>query len=196
MTRDIDKENKRIRNGNRYVVTDVDTLFQQYRNLRWKVYRTYETMLHNPNDKKDLKSYIDEQFIRLCKEYDINGEVDFAGYIKTMLNTRVHHVFIANHFRDKQRENLGSTEVEVQELYDSEELLLSSDSELVDLILDISKKEQLSKLKLEIISMMASGSYESDKKIAKVLSKKYETTTRTIYKEITQVRTIFIKYLK
>lgn len=203
MTRDIEAEKNRIRNGNRFITTDegtgvfardADTLFVQYKNLRWKVYRTYEKMLNNPNDKKDLKSYIDEQFIRLCKEYDINGAIDFAGYIKNMLNTRVHHVFIANHFRDKQREPLGATDDEVQVLYDTNVGPSTLDVEVIDLVQNVVAQQDVSNIQLELITHLINGSFDTDKKLCSYVAKKFQVSTRKVTKELLATRALFKNY--
>lgn len=113
MARNIDKEQEQILNGNRFVINtdestgvflrDVDKLVHQYRNLRLSVYNQYKDYLPDPISQQELRSYIDEQFVRLVKEYDINGPVDFPGYIKTKLNYRVKHSYIKGEYRDRQR---------------------------------------------------------------------------------------------
>jgi hypothetical protein len=111
--RDIDKEQEQILNGNRFVVNtdeatgvfqrDVDKLFHQYRNLRMSIFNHYKESISDLAAHADLMSYIDEQFIRLVKEYSINGEVDFPGYIKTKLHYRVKHSYIKSVYRDRNR---------------------------------------------------------------------------------------------
>ncbi|AID17841.1 RNA polymerase sigma factor [Bacillus phage JBP901] len=114
MPRDVEKEQEQIWNGNRFIVSteettgvfirDVDKLFHQYRNLRMSIYNQYKGYLSSdPITQDELRSYIDEQFIRLVKEYDIGSDVDFPGYIKIKLHSRVKNSFIKSVFRDKQR---------------------------------------------------------------------------------------------
>lgn len=113
MARDIEKEQQQILNGNRFLVNtneatgvflrDVDKLLHQYKNLRMSIYNQFKDYLPDPVSKSELKSYIDEQFVRLVKEYDINGPVDFPGYIKTKLTYRVKHSYIKGEYRDRQR---------------------------------------------------------------------------------------------
>ena len=116
MARDVEKEQSMIRNGNRYVreqegtgvfVRDVDRLYVQYTNLRHKVYNSYKDNFSDEATQQELKSYIDEQFVKLTKEYEINGDIDFPGYIKRMLNQRVRGTILKNKFRDNNRERLG-----------------------------------------------------------------------------------------
>ena len=113
MSRDVEKEQEQILNGNRFMVNtdeatgvflrDVDKLMHQYRNLRLFTFNQYKDYLPDPVSQDELKSYIDEQFVRLVKEYDINGPVDFPGYIKTKLNYRVKHSYIKGEYRDRKR---------------------------------------------------------------------------------------------
>ncbi|QEG13711.1 putative RNA polymerase sigma factor [Bacillus phage vB_BspM_MarvelLand] len=113
MPRDIEREQEQILNGNRFSVNteestgvflrDVDKLLHQYKNLRNSIYNQYKSYLADPISRDELKSYIDEQFIRLVKEYDIGSDVDFPGYIKIKLNYRVKNSYIKSVFRDSQR---------------------------------------------------------------------------------------------
>lgn len=113
MPRDIEREQEQLWNGNRFSVNteestgvflrDVDKLLHQYKNLRNSIYNQYKTYLADPVSRDELKSYIDEQFIRLVKEYDIGSDVDFPGYIKIKLTYRVKNSYIKSVFRDSQR---------------------------------------------------------------------------------------------
>jgi hypothetical protein len=124
--RDIEKEQEQILNGNRYLVNtdehtgvflrDVDKLMHQYRNLRMSVYNQYKDYLPDPISQNELRSYIDEQFVRLVKEYDINGPVDFPGYIKTKLTYRVKHSYIKGEYRDRQRVFVPKNDFDVSNL--------------------------------------------------------------------------------
>lgn len=126
MVRDIEKEQGLINNGNRFSINtdevtgvflrDVDKLMHQYRNLRLSVYNQYKDYLPDAISQTELKSYIDEQFVRLVKEYDINGPVDFPGYIKTKLNYRVKHSYIKGEYRDRQRVFVPKNDFDVSNL--------------------------------------------------------------------------------
>jgi|SRR5699024_3713957 len=133
MARNLDKENEKINNGNRFIknttettgvfLRDVDKLMHQYTNLRLSVYSQYKEYLPDPVSQEELKSYIDEQFIRLVKEYDINGPVDFPGYIKTKLNYRVRHSYIKGEYRDRQRIFVPKNEFDISNLLDRDPAL-------------------------------------------------------------------------
>lgn len=137
MTRNIENEQKKILNGNRFAVNtsetvgvfhrDVDKLMHQYRNLRMSVYNQFKDYLPDLITQEELRSYIDEQFVRLVKEYDINGPVDFPGYIKTKLTYRVRHSYIKGEYRDRQRVFVPKNEFDVSNLI---ERTPSSDEEL------------------------------------------------------------------
>jgi hypothetical protein len=126
LSRNLDREQELILNGNRFMVNtdevtgvflrDVDKLMHQYRNLRLSVFNQYKDYLPDPVSQDELKSYIDEQFVRLVKEYDINGPVDFPGYIKTKLNYRVKHSYIKGEYRDRQRVFVPKNDFDVSNL--------------------------------------------------------------------------------
>lgn len=129
--RDLEKESTKIRNGNKYIVDttedtgvfarDVDRLFIEYTNLRKKLYNSYKHYLEDETTRRELASYIDEQFIKLVKEYEINSPVDFPGYIKEKLTTRVFRIFIKNRFKDKNREVVMASEYGVQYQSDNQQ---------------------------------------------------------------------------
>lgn len=131
MARDLNKESQKIRNGNRYIFDegesgvfgrDVDRLFVEYTNLRKSIYNRQKHKFSDQATREELESYIDEQFVRLVKEYDINNPVDFPGYIKTKLNLRVSQVFIKGRYRDKSRESLMKDEWGVKNLIEYDEV--------------------------------------------------------------------------
>lgn len=132
MARDIEKEQQKIRNGNRYVdeseggrgvfSRDADRLFLEYTNLRKKIYNTQKYKFPDEATRKELESYIDEQFVKLVKEYEINSPVDFPGYIKTKLNLRVSQVFIRGRYRDLEREPIMSNDWDIENLLAYEEV--------------------------------------------------------------------------
>jgi len=126
LSRNPEKEQEQILNGNRFVVNtneatgvflrDVDKLMHQYRNLRLSIYNSFKEYLPDPTSQAELMSYIDEQFVRLVKEYDINGPVDFPGYIKTKLMYRVKHSYIKGEYRDRQRIFVPKNDFDVSNL--------------------------------------------------------------------------------
>jgi len=130
MARNVDKEQEQILNGNRFMVNtdenkgvflrDVDKLMHQYRNLRMSVYSQYKDYLPDPVSQEELMSYINEQFVRLVKEYDINGPVDFPGYIKTKLNYRVKNSYIKGEYRDRQRVFVPKNDFDVSNLLEKQ----------------------------------------------------------------------------
>lgn len=120
---------KPVRNGTRYVFDedrervfprDVDRLFLEYTNLRMQLYNTYKRYFQNEETQDELMSYINEQFVKLTKEYDIHGPVDFPGYIKKKLTMRVQRVFVKNQFRDRSRETLTKEEGIIETILEGE----------------------------------------------------------------------------
>lgn len=91
-------DKRKIRNGNKYIKDDAgegvfsrdpDRLYREYANLRYSIYDSWKRNFNSEAGREELMSHIDEQFIRLVREYDITSEVDFPGYIKAKLNRRV-----------------------------------------------------------------------------------------------------------
>lgn len=204
MPRDISKEQAIIRNGNRFVteeggngvfMRDADRLFYQYRNLRWRIFRDHESKFNSDIAKDDLMAYINEQFIRLCKEYEINGEVDFAGYVKKVLNLRVKHVFIKNYFRDMHRETLGGTDNEVEELLVGEHIYVDNTVEAEDLFCDIQTHVKLNSTEMDLLTLMASGNF-SNKELVVYASDKYDLPYRTTRRLIKKIRDQVADFLK
>lgn len=93
-----------MNNGNRYVIDtegvqhdldrDIDKLMHNYRNLRYALYYRYASQMDNYVKKEELLEYINEQFIKLVKEYNIQSEVDFPYYIKSKLTMRVRNSYV------------------------------------------------------------------------------------------------------
>jgi len=132
LARDIQKEQEKIRNGNRFIAEpeegkgvfprDADRLFLEYTNLRKKIYNTQKYKFPDEATRRELESYIDEQFVKLVKEYDINSPVDFPGYIKTKLNLRVKQVFVKGRYRDQDREQLTNNDWDIENMLADEQL--------------------------------------------------------------------------
>lgn len=105
---------------------DVDKLMHQYENLRLSVYGQYKGYLPDYITQQEFKSYIDEQFVRLVKEFDINGPIDFPGYVKTKLTYRVRS-YISGEYRDRQRVFVTRNDFDVTNLMERDP---SNDEEL------------------------------------------------------------------
>lgn len=195
LSRDLSKEEREIRNGNRFITEvhgkgvfprDVDRLYHRYANLRYKVYNTHKDSFRSEASRKELRSYIDEQFIKLTKEYDINGEVDFPGYIKKALNLRVRHSFVKGRFRDSARERLGAEDNEIETLLGTD---TSSQEEIEDaeLIDDLLSKAKFSPVELAVFSYLLRGKVK-DANIIKEVSAKYKVSQKSVRDAIKNVR--------
>lgn len=178
LARDVEKEQSMIRNGNRYVreqegtgvfIRDVDRLYVQYTNLRHKVYNSYKDNFSDEATQQELKSYIDEQFVKLTKEYEINGDIDFPGYIKRMLNQRVRGTFLKNKFRDNNRERLGKEENEVELLmgYSSE---IDPDVAFRELVEEVFSDVHLSDIERAILNLWINTDLKDREVIIQVTS--------------------------
>lgn len=195
--RNIDKEKEYIRNGNRYVqensgrgvfARDSDRLFHQYSNLRWSVYNKHKDSFNDETTRAELQSYIDEQFIKLVKEYEINGAVDFPGYIKTKLNQRVKHTFVKNVFRDKARERLGADEFEVANLVDrrhTDEALLE-DQMLQEYVFG---KTEFTPIQKELlVYLLEKGMVSDERVIIRNVASKFKVSREKVNEELSELR--------
>lgn len=134
-------------------VRDVEGLYEQYKPLRFALFREYCKALPMNHDREELVSFIDEHFIRLCYEYDASGDMDFAGYIKIMLGLRVKYSFIGKSHRDRGRVILGKTK-DFREVYDisgGEEDFSQYSSEFLDYLFTSCKLEPLDLIIIESI---------------------------------------------
>lgn len=180
MSRDLEKEQEHIRTGNRYVTEignstgvfprDIDTLFVQYTNLRNKIYSDYTSMYKDSATRAELRSYIDEEFIKLCKEYEINGEVDFPYYIKTKLTARVRGTFNTITIRNRNREPLGATEGEVENMLD-DNIDPRTSADYQSLIDDIVNGVVFTPLEKDILETMVTGEWTVKQLVADNVAK-------------------------
>lgn len=195
MSRDIQNEEREIRNGNRYTTEthgtgmfprDVDRLFHKYSNLRYKVYNTHKDSFNQESARQDLKSYIDEQFIKLTKEYDVNGEVDFPGYIKKALNLRVRHSYVKGQFRDGARERLGAVSDEVENLLgtDNQSQADIEDAELIDALLT---QANFTNVEIEVFTRLVRGT-QKDMDIVEEVSQELNVSKKAVKDAIRNVK--------
>jgi benzoyl-CoA reductase/2-hydroxyglutaryl-CoA dehydratase subunit BcrC/BadD/HgdB len=161
--RNPEREQSQINNGTSFFVNtdeatgvflrDVDKLFHQYHNLRLAIYNQYKDYLPDPVSRKDLQSYIDEQFVRLVKEFDIDGPVDFPGYVKTKLTYRVKHSYIKGEYRDRNRVFVTRNEFDIKSYLEKS---VNTDTELDYYeVLEFALKDvELTNLEKEVLFLM------------------------------------------
>lgn len=185
MVRDLEKEAQKIRNGNRYIedtsgngvfARDPERLLKEYTNLRKKLYSTYAGSFADDATRRELRSYIDEQFVKLVKEYDINNPVDFPGYIDKKLKLRVKQTFIKNQFRDKKRERLTGSDNGVELLMDAYEYD-EMDLDDVGILDSIFSGVSFSEEELFIINSWVTTS-QTDKMLTQNLMEEFAMTKR------------------
>lgn len=196
MARDIDKEQELIRTGTRFVTElgdptgsfprDIDTLFVRYENLRNKVYSTYSHMFNDHATREELRSYIDEEFIKLCKEYEINGEVDFPYYIKTKLNSRVRGTFNSGVIRTRNREPLGATEGEVENMLD-DSVSLADETKYQELIDSVVEGVTLTPMEQDVLEAMVAGEWTVKKLVADNTAK-YKVSRKQVQEAIADIK--------
>lgn len=189
MARDLEKEQQKIKNGNRYIIDDsgtgvfardCDRLFLEYTNLRKKLYNKHKDAFSDQAMQLELASYIDEQFIKLVKEYEINAPVDFPGYIKKKLTLRVEKAFMKSKFKDMDRERIPHKDNDILDLLEVQPDYAegyAEDRELLEHVFE--DGSQFTAVELDIIRMLLSLKY-SDNKIIQTLSKKHGLEAREI----------------
>ena len=142
---------------------DVDRLWVQFEPLRRSVYRKLSPSVPSVADREDLISFINEQFVKLVKEYDPTSGVDFPGYISKMLLIRSKGLYVRPVNREHEREAQTTDEeilTQLDMVYEPEE----EDIESVSSVLEyISGKIHLTDTDKKVIVMLSEGS--SDKAI-------------------------------
>lgn len=190
MVRDLEKESKKMRNGNRFVkdldgsgvfARDTDRLLRDYTNLRKKIYSMYASSFSDPATKEELRSYIDEQFVKLVKEYDINSPVDFPGYINKKLKLRVKQSFVKNKYKDKGREQLMKKDNGIDTLLDGQSEFNPEDDsyEVISLLEHLGSGVTLSDAEEYIIRVWMSESVPTNHLVTRVADLFDMTPTET-----------------
>ncbi|AMW62538.1 RNA polymerase sigma factor [Bacillus phage AaronPhadgers] len=180
MSRDLEKEANKILNGagflknveetNGVFSRDPEQLFHQYKNLRVSVYNKYKGYIPDEATRAELMSYISEQFLRLVKEYDINGPVDFPFYVDNKLKLRVKNSFIKNNYRDKSRVFTTKHDFDVTDLIEMNESMdsLLEEMEVLEAALYGVKLDEIDRDILTLLVRENTDSY-----IIKILVAKY-----------------------
>lgn len=200
MTRDLEKESTKIRNGNRYVLDssgkgvfarDTDRLFIEYTNLRKKIYNRHKDSFSDYATKAELRSYIDEQFIKLVKEYEINSPVDFPGYIKKKLPLRVRESFMHGKFKDKGREILTKEDSDIEEMLESVEIYNELTLEDIDLRDFVFATGDFSDMEVDVINLWLEEKL-TDAAIVRKLVAEYKCNKREVERTMEELR-IYVK---
>lgn len=142
---------------------DVDRLWVQFEPLRKSVYRKLAPSVPSIADREDLISFINEQFVKLVKEYDPTSGVDFPGYISKMLLVRSKGLYVRPVNREHEREAQTTDEeilTQIDTVYEPEEEDLESVSNILE---HVAGKMHLTDTDNKVIGMLSEGS--SDKAI-------------------------------
>lgn len=169
---------------------DEERLYHEYTGLRKELYSRYSSQLPPGASRDELMSYIDEQFIKLVREYEINSPVDFPGYIKTKLTMRVERVYVHNQHKYKRKEicviDDEENPIQVEGTLSDEDL--HERAMLVDSVL---APISLTDLDKDILSDMLSEQGVTDKDMIDRYSKKYEVSLQEVRRHIRDIRTLF-----
>lgn len=182
-------------NGNRYVIDtdgipseferDIDSLLTRYQNLRWALYHRYAGMLSHDFERQELREYIDEQFIKLVKEYDIRSKVDFPGYIKAKLTLRVQNSYVKKNEKYKRTEMVGKQDYTVESL--TEDLNEGfEDNELLDYVFD---DIEFTEIQSELLKeLLVNTDREDDSFIVSQVAEKFEVPRKEVASELTELK--------
>lgn len=183
---------------NRYVVDpsmselerDIDTLLYKYQNLRWSLYHRYAGVLSNDAERQELQEYIDEQFIKLVKEYNIRSGVDFPGYIKSKLTLRVRNSYVKKNKKYKRTELLGNKDNTVEML--SEELVSGvNESDVISYVFEGVEFNDIQKLLLH--HLIKENGYSEDQAIIRTVAQEIDIPRKEVSQELDELRT-YIKF--
>lgn len=97
-----------------------ERLLEEYSNFIKAIQKKYNAYLSNPEDKAELHSQIQLEFLKLVEEYDTRRGVDFPGYIKMMLPQRVYHYVMKNVDFNKREVSCEEVYDVIPEAYDSD----------------------------------------------------------------------------
>lgn len=133
---------------------DIDYLYTKFTPLRKSVARKLASSVPSYVDQEDLVSYINEQFVKLVREYDPTSGVDFPGYISKMLMTRAKYLFVRPVNRKQEQEAQTSDEEILSQIdkEDADEIITNS---LSDIIAHVETKVHLTEQDKEVIAMLS-----------------------------------------
>lgn len=143
----------------------INRIYAQYKDnfvnfIGEEAYKSYNKETSSgiaPDDfaQDDLRSYIEEQFLRLVLEYDPSGSVDFPGYVSAKLPKRVSGSYVHAHYRNIGREQLSYKEDGVDQMKDSEGYNPRLEKEVINNLLD-----ELVGINLLIFEMLIDKNHE------------------------------------
>jgi len=182
-------------NGTRYIIDtdgipidferDIDKLLEKYKNLRWALYHKYAGILSNDAEREELREYIDEQFIKLVKEYDIRSKVDFPGYIKAKLTLRVRNSYIKKNQKYKNTELIGKNDYTVETLTES----LSTGVEESELFSYVFDGVEFTELQSELLKRLLDNNIEGDDTyIVSQIAEQFQVRRAEVVRELTELR--------
>lgn len=175
---------------------DMDRLYAQYKPLRLAIYKRVASKLFNQADKEELILYLDEHFVRLCLEFDLTNDMDFPGFIKTLLTFRASNSFISGLSRVYNKEDSSGIQEELEEKIgvqdtgaDEEEVLEYYDS----FVAFVFKHHHLTEQEVDILQGVLFN--ERTLEIARGLRRDYGTPQSEALNTIKAFRSTLLTYL-
>lgn len=173
---------------------DADRLYEEYTNLRMSLYNKYQGNFRNQETKNELMSYIDEQFVKLVKEYDINSPVDFPGYVKTKLTARVAYSFVRGKHRDNNREVIMREEGTLQQLLEQDGISEYHRLDMEDLLNHLFGSEDMSEASWDILAGWME--YKTEREITVEVAERYGETYAYVDREKDRIKALIKKNLE
>jgi len=149
---------------------DVDRQWLQFEPLRKSIYRKLAASVPSTADKEDLINFIDEQFVKLVKEYDPTSGVDFPGYISKMLLIRAKGLYVRPVNRGHEREAQTTDEEILSQIDDTVPVMKETAHEdITEILTYLGSRINLTPIDLKVVTFLSEGA--KDRAIIAWLSK-------------------------
>ena len=137
---------------------DVDRQWLQFEPLRKSIYRKLAASVPSTADKEDLVNFIDEQFVKLVKEYDPMSGVDFPGYISKMLLIRAKGLYVRPVNRGHEREAQTTDEEILSQIDDTVPVMEESTrDDLTDILAYLTARINLTPMDIKVVTFLSEG---------------------------------------
>lgn len=147
-------------NSGQEFTRDVDALFVKFAPLRKSIQHKLTMSVPSEADREDLISFINEQFVKLVKEYDPSSGVDFPGYITKMLTMRTKYLYVRPVNREHERE-AQTTDEEILSALDETDIAMEEEG-ISDIIDHVASKLHLTEDDRAVMVLLSDGFQDKD----------------------------------
>ncbi|BCK59842.1 sigma factor [Staphylococcus phage vB_SauH_DELF3] len=181
-----------VNNGHRYIIDldviptdlrrDFNMLLTRYKNLSWSLFHRYSRGMTHLFVQEEVRRWVDDQFIKLVKEYDVQSKVATPGYIKTKLSLRVKEGYVKKNNKYKHTVPVGVTLYTVE--YVTPQLNVGlEENELLKRVFDDTK---LTEVQSELLKELLINTDDEDKKfIVSTVANLLEVERSLVSRELT-----------